>query len=607
MCGIAAQFVRSSGSSTTQLAANHHDRHQLANQAAENVSSSPAPQVDPLWIKHRGPNHFGHVEVVVLTEHNAQVVNTTATSSGSSVAQEFTENGHINDGVLKLIASVLHLRGETMIEQPVRFSGTGDNDLILCWNGEVYAGMEPGTDLAAESDTAYLIRQLSDIDAQSRTAADFGAGIVTLFEDLEAEFAMILFNARFKTMWYGRDCLGRRSLLHHVAADSLALSSVHLLGCPEVPVGGLWSVDLSAPSILESRVQWPWSRFHDQTRLNLVVPSDLAAQVPNPADFPVLNDLDPVHAAAVTNLLGLLSESVRVRAQALPAPSAPTDAPLAVLFSGGLDCTILAALLDRHVPRTSPIHLLNVAFENPRVITASKRGGAAGPHDPWAVPDRRTARQALAELQRISPARTWRLLEINVPYAVAMTHRATIAALMAPLDTVMDMSIAMAFYFAARAVHADGEVACAAPVLFSGLGADELVGGYGRHRVQWEKGGWTALAEELQLEVDRIASRNLGRDDRIVSHFGKEVRFPYLDKRAVTFLTALPVHWKCDPRYGKGIGDKILLRLVARELGLEVTAKEAKRAVQFGSRTAKMELGTRNVTGTMKADVGGEH
>ncbi|KNE66726.1 hypothetical protein AMAG_11224 [Allomyces macrogynus ATCC 38327] len=603
MCGIAAQFVRSPTNSTAQLAATQHGQ-ELASQATENASPSLAPQVDPSWIKHRGPNHFGLVEVVVASEHRGADAATKSNGTAAAV-QESAENSHIKDGSLQLIASVLHLRGEKMVEQPVRFHGTGDNELILCWNGEVYAGMGTGTDLAAQSDTAYLIRQLSEIDVCSRTAADFGAGIVALFEDLEAEFAMILFNARFKTLWYGRDCLGRRSLLHHHAADTLALSSVHLPGCPEVPVGGLWSVDLSAPSLVDSRVQWPWSRFHKDTRLNLVVPSDLAAQVPiNPADFPALNDLDSAHAATVTNLLGLLSESVRMRAQALPTPSTPTNAPLAVLFSGGLDCTILAALLDQHVPRTSPIHLLNVAFENPRVLTASKRG--SGTNDPWAVPDRRTARQALAELQRVAPTRTWRLLEINVPYAVAMAHRATIAALMAPLDTVMDMSIAMAFYFAARAVHEDGEVACAAPVLFSGLGADELVGGYGRHRVQWEKGGWTSLGEELQLEVDRIASRNLGRDDRIVSHFGKEVRFPYLDKRVVTFLTALPVHWKCDPRYGKGIGDKILLRLVARELGLEVTAKEAKRAVQFGSRTAKMELGTRNVTGTMKVEVRGE-
>ncbi|KAJ3360972.1 hypothetical protein GGF32_007905 [Allomyces javanicus] len=504
MCGIAAQFARSPTNCTAQLPATHHDQDQLEHQEAKSVLSTPAPQVDSSWIKHRGPNHNGLVEVAV-SEHHDQ----------------------------GLTASVLHLRGETMVAQPVRFrSSSGGNELILCWNGEVYAGMAPDTDLKAQSDTAFLVQHLSVLDARSCSAAEFGAGIVALFEDLEAEFAMILFN----------------------------------------------------------------------TRLNLVVPSDLAAQVPNPTDFPALNDLDPVHAAAVTNLLDLLSESVRVRAQALPAPSTPTDAPLAVLFSGGLDCTILAALLDRHVPRTSPIHLLNVAFENPRVLTASSKRSSA--HDPWAVPDRRTARQALAELQRVAPTRTWRLLEINVSYATAMAHRTTIAALMAPLDTVMDMSIAMAFYFAARAVHADGEVACAAPVLFSGLGADELVAGYGRHRVQWEKGGWTALGEELQLEVDRIASRNLGRDDRIVSHFGKEVRFPYLDKRIVTFLTALPVHWKCDPRYGKGIGDKILLRLVARELGLDVTAKEAKRAVQFGSRTAKMELGTRNVTGTMKVEVG---
>ena len=36
-----------------------------------------------------------------------------------------------------------------------------------------------------------------------------------------------------------------------------------------------------------------------------------------------------------------------------------------------------------------------------------------------------------------------------------------------------------------------------ARVLLSGLGSDELLGGYGRHRTAYEAGGWKAVIEEV--------------------------------------------------------------------------------------------------------------
>nr|KAJ3419774.1 Asparagine synthetase domain-containing protein 1 [Polyrhizophydium stewartii] len=115
------------------------------------------------------------------------------------------------------------------------------------------------------------------------------------------------------------------------------------------------------------------------------------------------------------------------------------------------------------------------------------------------------------------------------------------------------------------------------------------LGGYGRHRVQFVKQGWQGLISELQLDVSRISTRNLGRDDRIVSSHGKEVRFPFLDSGVTRLLCRMPVHLKTDPRLAKGVGDKLVLRLVASALGLTRAALEPKRAVQFGARTAKME------------------
>jgi hypothetical protein len=50
----------------------------------------------------------------------------------------------------------------------------------------------------------------------------------------------------------------------------------------------------------------------------------------------------------------------------------------------------------------------------------------------------------------------------------------------------------------------------------------------------------------------------------------------------------LPVHHKTDPRALNGVGDKLLLRLAARRFGLVRASERHKKAMQFGSHSARM-------------------
>lgn len=72
---------------------------------------------------------------------------------------------------------------------------------------------------------------------------------------------------------------------------------------------------------------------------------------------------------------------------------------------------------------------------------------------------------------------------------------------MYPKNTVMDLSLAAPLYFASRGqgylYNSKEEYTAQARVLLSGLGADEALGGYGRHRVAYQKGGWDVLADEV--------------------------------------------------------------------------------------------------------------
>jgi asparagine synthetase B (glutamine-hydrolysing) len=146
---------------------------------------------------------------------------------------------------LSFSASVLSLRGSAVTPQPLVDTKTGS---VLCWNGEAWKLFgEPVTG----NDGAAIFELLTEAcqEAESHTC------IVNILQAIRGPFAFVFCDGLNGKLYFGRDCLGRRSLLRtSTSSSSVTISSVYdktagnvSMPWDEVETDGIHIYDLSTP------------------------------------------------------------------------------------------------------------------------------------------------------------------------------------------------------------------------------------------------------------------------------------------------------------------------------------------------------------------------
>jgi asparagine synthetase B (glutamine-hydrolysing) len=143
---------------------------------------------------------------------------------------------------LTFVSSVLSLRGRRVVEQPLVDPAT---DSVLCWNGEAWS---IGGAAVTGNDSEAVFRLLLEAAGESHRS------IIDTFSRIRGPFSCIFYDGRRNLLFFGRDILGRRSMVKSMThrGDFILCSVPHPdsdATWTEVEADGMYVVSLSEASV----------------------------------------------------------------------------------------------------------------------------------------------------------------------------------------------------------------------------------------------------------------------------------------------------------------------------------------------------------------------
>ncbi len=219
----------------------------------------------------------------------------------------------------------------------------------------------------------------------------------------------------------------------------------------------------------------------------------------------------------------------------------------AVLFSGGVDSSLITALAVRHVP---DITLITVGFSGSNDVK-------------WA--------STAAQLLGLENNLILKMIDLD-------DVGSTIPRVMEALDTVDPMAISLGVPLYIACTEAKNRNT---DLLLTGQGADELFGGYHRYK-EIAKGGASALHEAITADVARLPRRDILRDNTVAEVAGIKLAAPFLDPDMVELALSIPAALKVREFDGELVGKYILRRAAEGVVPAKIAWRD-KKAMQYGS------------------------
>jgi diphthine-ammonia ligase len=255
--------------------------------------------------------------------------------------------------------------------------------------------------------------------------------------------------------------------------------------------------------------------------------------------FSVVPELKADKRPIKEKLLNLLHESILRQI--------PQDERFGVLFSGGLDSTLIAYLCKE---LGADFVCYTVVVEEPGMKEAEDLG---------------YAKRIAADLGLKLKIRKIRADALEKPLHEVVSWIA---------DTdVVKVSVALPLYVACEYAMADG-----IKTVLYGLGTEELFAGYRRHKQVKQED----LNTECLSGIQRLYDSDLYRDGQVARAQGISLRAPFLATELIDYALKIPAAYKLVEDV-----NRVILRDIARDLGLTAVASRKKRAVQYGSNFLK--------------------
>jgi len=416
-------------------------------------------------LKSRGPDHSDLKHIVIKPNEKGLVKN----------QQPYPQHQWI--GFHRLAINGLDSNSNQPFDQ--------DNIMLVC-NGEIYNHNE------LNAEYGFVPKTNSDCEVIIHLYRMFGTDFVNR---LDGVFAFVLFDRENNILMVARDPIGVRPLFYQRQGDQIVFASEAkaIIGLNDRVMGH--DAPFQTMGTGQTIEQFPQGNFmtikfnHNNIPQTTYFHEYLPSHFYNPAFMADRDCTDSI----IEGIRTRLSNAVKKRLM--------SDRPIGCLLSGGVDSSIIAALLSKHYqPLGKNIKTFSIGFEDSTDLKFAR-----------IVADHIGSEHH----------------EVRMKYSDAL---ARIPDVIRDLETndITTIRAATGMYLLAEHISKNFDEI----VIFSGEGADELLAGYLYfHYADSSK----ALEEESIRLVKNLPFYDVLRADRSTAAHGLELRVPFLDKRFVQF------------------------------------------------------------------------